>query len=590
MRTVAHVTHEAIYKVGGIGAVLEGLLTSTAYRAADLRTVLIGPLFPSPGGAQQRLGPQGEVLYSSLDGVIRHQVGEALNQVRREFHVEIAYGHRTFENPHTGVSIAPEVILIDTSRMSLDRTNIFKAGLWDAFGIDSRRYEHSWEYDLYVKLAQPALACLRALGAVGRPGECLVVAHEWMGLPTALATTFEPDNAFRSVFYAHEVATIRPIVEHHPGHDVTFYNVMRRAAEEHRGVEEIFGSQDHYCRHALVRAAGACDRIFAVGELVAEELRFLGPTMADADIVTTFNGIPAERITGDQRQAARSRLQDYAESLIGDRPDYVFTHVARNLTSKGLWRDFRVLEQLEKDFRRLGRSAVLFVLSTEMPGRAPDDIRRMEEQWGWPLAHRDAEADLSWGESFYYAGVQQFNARSRMIKTVFVNQFGWGRELCGERMAIEMDPLDIRRGSDVEFGQSVYEPFGIAQLEPLTFGAICVLSDACGCAGLVKSVSGGLRSPNVLVAPYIAAGAKLGDDLQWLTLTRKERNELEAAVAVDVAGTLLKRLPTNAAEAESLLESGYDLARRMSWDVIAERFVMPEINEICRVLPAIKVA
>ena len=53
-----------------------------------------------------------------------------------------------------------------------------------------------------------------------------------------------------------------------------------------------------------------------------------------------------------------------------------------------------------------------------------------------------------------------------------------------------MSFLDIRRGSDVEFGQSIYEPFGIAMLEPLTYGAICVISSVCGCAGqLIQAFS-----------------------------------------------------------------------------------------------------
>ena len=39
-------------------------------------------------------------------------------------------------------------------------------------------------------------------------------------------------------------------------------------------------------------------------------------------------------------------------------------------------------------------------------------------------------------------------------------------------MPADMEFLDIRRGSDLEFGQSIYEPFGIAQVEPLTYGAI----------------------------------------------------------------------------------------------------------------------
>ena len=32
MKTVVHVTHEAVQKIGGIGAVLHGLITSKVYR------------------------------------------------------------------------------------------------------------------------------------------------------------------------------------------------------------------------------------------------------------------------------------------------------------------------------------------------------------------------------------------------------------------------------------------------------------------------------------------------------------------------------------------------------------------------------
>ena len=49
-----------------------------------------------------------------------------------------------------------------------------------------------------------------------------------MGMPTALAAILEGERSnFRTIFYAHEVATMRRIVEGHPGHDTMFYNVMR---------------------------------------------------------------------------------------------------------------------------------------------------------------------------------------------------------------------------------------------------------------------------------------------------------------------------------------------------------------------------
>lgn len=590
MRAVAHVTHEAIHKVGGIGTVLEGLLTSEPYRSGDIRTILIGPLFPDAGDARGRLGEEGEVLYSSLDGLTRHASAEALNGVRREYHVDIVYGYRTIHNPHTGVEVSAEVVLLDVSRIDLSKLNMFKAGLWHAFGIDSTRYEHSWEYDLYVKIAQPALAVLRALGAAQRSGQCTVVAHEWMGVPTALATTFDCTDAFRTVFYAHETATVRPIVEHHPGHDVTFYNVLEGALGRRRYVDDVFGSQDHYCRHALVKAASHCDKILAVGDYVERELRFLGNCMTQADIDVAYNGIPAEDISLETKKESRERMKDYAEALLGDRPDYIFTHVSRTVTSKGLWRDFRVLEQLEQMFRRLGKSAVLFVLSTEMPARSPAEIARMEAEWGWPIAHREKGADLSHGEAIFYTGVQHFNARSRRIKIVFVNQFGWSRDRCGSAMPEDMDLLDIRRGTDVEFGQSIYEPFGISQLEPLTYGGICVMSQACGCAGFVERIARGHHVPNVIVADYCNWGPERRSEIEWLNLSRKERHEHEVRVAMNVASRLMEVLPDSDLKLGAMLESGYKLASKMSWDVVARRFIMPAIDGLSEQYPRIRVA
>ena len=88
---------------------------------------------------------------------------------------------------------------------------------------------------------------------------------------------------------------------------------------------------------------------------------------------------------------------------------------------------------------------------------------------GWP--------DLSGGEADFYTAIQQFNARSRNIKAIFINQFGFDPKSCGRHMPGDVESMDIRKGADVEFGQSIYEPFGIAQFEPLTFGAICVATN-----------------------------------------------------------------------------------------------------------------
>ncbi|MGQ9649422.1 MAG: hypothetical protein ACUVXJ_04880 [Phycisphaerae bacterium] len=581
MRTLAHITHEAVEKVGGIGAVLQGLLTCNTYRNREQRTILIGPTFVTEGSADGRLGASGEVLYSSVDGLTQHPVGRLLDQVRRDFHVEIIYGYRRFHDPHTGVRVAAEVVLIDVSRMSPQLVNGFKGRLWETYGIDSSRYESSWDYDMYVRLAEPAIAVLKALGAADSDDECVILAHEFMGLPTALAARLDPSGVFRTVFYAHEVAAIRKLVEEHPGHDVTFYNVLSGAMNRGRYLNQVFGSQDHYHRHALVKRSRFCDRIFSVGDYVTKELLFIGPEFADAAIDTVYNGIPAERISVAEKRVAQERMRDYAETLLGDRPDYIFTHVARMAVSKGLWRDLAVLEHLEKEFRRTGKTAVLFVLSTEVPPRRPEDVREMERWWHWPLAHREVGSDLSHGEAVYYQGVQVFNARSRMIKAIYVNQFGWEHAVCGSRMPQDMTFMDIRRASDVEFGMSIYEPFGIAQFEPLTFGAICVPSRVCGCVGFLEKITGGAGVPNVFVADYCDLGPGRWDEKKLLALDRDQRTQHERKVAERIARYIIATLPQTDAQTEEFLGRGYDLSSRMSWDVVAGQYILPAIDAIC---------
>jgi len=247
-----------------------------------------------------------------------------------------------------------------------------------------------------------------------------------------------------------------------------------------------------------------------------------------------------------------------------------------------LWRDLRVLEHLEPLLRARGETAVLFVLSTEAAQRRPDDIRRMEQTYKWPVVHREGGTDLSQGEAAFYEGVQEFNARSRNIKVVFINQFGFEQKFCGLRMPRDMEFMDIRKGSDVEFGQSIYEPFGIAQVEPISFGGICVYTNVCGCAGFVDRAAGGKPTPNVIVADYTDLATKGLRPEQLLAIGKPQRDEVEHRVAEQVARELVDRLPRTPAEFEPFIDRGFALASQMSWDIVARDFILPGIERACK--------
>ena len=583
MQTVVHVTHEAIQKIGGIGAVLHGLLTSKVYLSQATRDILVGPFWPSDERGEKRLGAGGEVLYSSLDHLYRSPLAERFREIEQQFDVSIVYGRRKYIDKESGVTSVPEVLLIDVSRFDKEKVGIFKFDLWKTFGIDSGKYEGIWDYEQYVRLAQPAIAALHALGATSTVEPCLILSHEYMGMPTVLAAVMEGEKSnFRTVFYAHECATMRRIVEGHPGHDTMFYNVMRAAMAAGHYVEDVFGDQSGYYKHALIKATRFCDNIFAVGDYTLKEMRFLGADFTTVDAQLAYNGVPCWKISVDDKMRSRNKLRAYCKSLLKYEPDYVFTHVTRLVPSKGLWRDLRVLEHIEEMLRARNETAVLFTLSTEVPSRRGDDVRTMEGRYRWPVVHREGLPDMSNGEAVYYQGVQEFNAQSRNVKVVFINQFGFERHLCGNRMPADMEFMDIRKGSDAEFGQSIYEPFGIAQVEPISFGGICVFSECCGCAGFVAHATGGKATPNVIVADYTELPQKGLRPEQMMAIGQAERDQIEDAVAARVAADLIERLPRTPKEFEQFIERGYDLARKMSWDVVARDYVLPGMQRAAK--------
>lgn len=580
MHTVIHVTHEAIQKIGGIGAVLQGLLTSRVYLQSAPRNILVGPYWHGEAVGDARLGSGGEVLYSSLDHLYRTPLQHSFRAIEQKYDVGIIYGRRRFTDKETGVTSMPEVLLIDVSRFDAEKAAQFKFELWESFGINSSKYDYIHDYEQWVRLARPAIECLHALG-LGTPLEpAVILSHEYMGMPTVLAAVLEEQRGgtFRSIFYAHEVATMRRLVEGHPGHDTMFYNVMRQAVAAGHYVDEVFGSQDDYYKHPLVKAAKHCDGIFAVGDWVLRELKFLGPEFVHVDSQLAYNGVPCWPIDVAEKMRSRNKLRAYCKALLKFEPDYVFTHVTRLVPSKGLWRDLRVLEQLEPMLRARNETAVLFVLSTEVPGRRGDDIRRMERRYRWPVVHREGMPDLSNGEAAYYEGVQEFNAISRNAKVVFINQFGFERKLCGERMPADMEFMDIRKGSDVEFGQSIYEPFGIAQVEPISFGGICVFSNVCGCAGFVHKANGEQPTENVIIADYTHLPELPARPELLMNIGQPQRDAVEAQVARHVAEELLRRLPRTPAEFEAFISRGHKLAENMSWDVVARDYVIPGIE------------
>lgn len=579
--TLAHVTHEAVEQLGGIGTVLEGLMVSPVYKDHVKRSILIGPTMTHvDADPTSRLGEHGEVLYSSIDQIDTIGLGAKFRPVEWAFNVAIVYGRRQYAPPGEGRTGEAEVLLIDVFKTNPDRLGVFKLRLWERFGLDSSRYESAWDYEEYIRLAEPAFYALRALlGEEDLP--CVLFGHEFMGVPAALAALLDGGDDFRTVFHGHECATARRIVEGHPGHDTMFYNVLDKARAQGLFVGDVFPDPDAFMRHALVSRAHLCDGIIAVGDRTADEMRFLNRSLSECDIDLVYNGLPAMKVTPESKKKSRDMLLDLSDHLVDFRPDVLMSHVTRPVISKGLWRDVAVCHELDQRFADMGKKGVLYILTSAGGVRRKQDVRQMEKQYGWPRHHREGFPDLVGPETDLHRMIEPFNAEHENVQVVLCNQFGWGRDRISRTLPPEASMADLRRGTDVEFGMATYEPFGISPLEPLGSGAICVISSVCGCEGFVKHVTDNRDVPNVIEADYTQLDQPMSID-ELLVMGQRERDAIERRVAAEIADQLMQRLPFTDKDRAALIRSGQKLVARMGWDQVIEESLLPMLDRITR--------
>jgi glycosyltransferase involved in cell wall biosynthesis len=575
---VVHVTHEAVEKIGGIGTVIAGLMTADAYTENVSRTILLGPLFHTDRPVNLRLGRGGHVKYSSLDAIEGPPWRERFRPLERTYDVGIIYGTRKIFDPCCDRQVEAEVLCLDVFHSNQARLNLFKGELYKKFHIPSIDYEDVWEYEQYVRLAEPGFEAVKALTEDTPDEQIVFLAHEYMGMPTALRAILAGESRTRTVFYAHEVASIRPVVEKHPGHDTMFYNVLERAEDLGRTFTDVFPEHQESYKHPLVKAARYCDFVFCVGDYVVDEMRFLDHHFETMDIDLVYNGIPTVESTLEKKLASQDRMRQYVENLLGWRPDWTFAHVARPVLSKGIWRDLRVMHELEPLLAARGERAVFFMLGTLAGQRRRPDVLQMERVYGWPVTHEHGYPDLCQGEEVVGDLFDEYNRHHTATQAIFVNQWDWNPQVCGARMPAGMTFADIRRGTEVEFGMSVYEPFGISQLEALTFGALCVVSNVCGCVGFVKrAASGEDVDEQVLVADFVHFDHEM--TLDALKRMRSSmRDELEVAESRRVASRVDALLPRDEKTLRRRMEAGYELARRMGWEHVVNDYFLPSLH------------
>lgn len=462
-----------------------------------------------------------------------------------------------------------DVINVGTHKMNRKEMDAFKFTLWKEFGIESHGYETSWDFEQYLRIAIPYLEILD--GLYGQSPEYFHFSHEYMGMPAVLSV-LAAGKKDTTIFVAHEVTTARSLVENSPGHDISFYNILQTNKGQ-KSLEEVFGSQKHNYRSELVKRAVRCSRIFAVGDHVKDEYEFLVPQTPPEKIKIVYNGVSAQKIDMEQKRQSRAHIETYIDTLFNFVPDAIFTHVTRLVSSKGVWRDIALLYHLDKIFDAANLKGVYILVSTLIAtGRSPNDVMRMESDYGWPVLHSVGWPDLIGTEKDIYDFLQVFNSRSKAIKGVFINQFGFNRSVCGMRVPEEAEFADLRIAADAEFGFSTYEPFGIAQIEVVPFGGVSVLSSSCGSANFLKEGFKDAPIKPYYILDFIQAGKGLSTQ-SLKNLTIQQRTEMEGKILAQNAQGIFESLPLGGDKREQYLLNAQNYISKISWETSAKSYI-----------------
>ncbi len=568
MKIANHITHEAVQKIGGIGSVITGLCTSDNYKSYYDNTLLYGPLFNFNDNVYTRLGKGGEVLFSNHDNLDKGNFNNKFYSIIQKYNISIVYGKRTLVDEfNINKKNEVDVILIDVTTMNTKEIDKGKFILWEKFGIQSDKYKE-WDYEQYLRIGICFPEIIQAL--YGNNNDFHHFSHEYMGMASCLfSKNKNPEQ--KAYFYAHEISPARMITEKISGHDTSFYNLMEIDKKQNISFEQRFGNLDYHYRSALVKKTSYLDGVLAVSDLTKKEYLYLNPHINPKKVKTVYNGIPLKYVSPEEKQKSRQNLQDYFEILFNYRPDFIFTHVSRLVLSKAIWRDISLLNYLDKIFHKNGIKACYLLLATQIgTGRPTSEIYKMENDYGWPILHKKEWPDLVGMEQSIYEQISVFNARSKNIKALFVNQFGFDKRKCGNRVPEYLSFKDLRVGSDIELGMSIYEPFGIAQLETIPFGGKALVSTSCGNASLLKEAFANQKNKPYILANFIDTfNNKSIHNLENLDI--HQRTAYENKVLEELAQNIFENLDFSNQDRNKALDQVQEHMNNISWEAIVNR-------------------
>ncbi|MEW5801020.1 MAG: PIG-L family deacetylase [bacterium] len=580
-----------------------------------------------------------------------------LDRLKHELDLDLSYGNIRQYPPLF------EILAAVSNSLGVNLVNNAVLNKWWTSAIENNEgiYRHiDNDYVYGLLLAEPAVEAVQAL--LSSKEVCVITVQDYFSLPTGYAAllhrrrnltgSYKRDTdsnkkgrrlgnykpfRLRTLYYAGEIKTIRNLVEGITASGAAFttdakeyvlggglssdvkvrnlieFSIPLKGAESFSKDEESprktihdFNQLQHISMHSdlrLIQQAWKLDRIMTVSDYVFDELLFLdGNFRRKGDTPVFYHGNRQINCSVEMKRRCRANLLTYAAQKWGfpkintSDPDrcFVITRIARPMMCKAIHRDILLLKSLQKILADNRQQALLLIV-TSWSGDDPiiSKIKDNIEKY---------EFDKADGSVF----VRIVNAPRWPEQTEKVE----GKYLPAPSFTRD----DLHRATDAALGLSAYESFGLSALEPLSCGAICVLSKSAGSMGMLdwlrateidklntrerekallaldknilradfldplrKKIEGKLSRENITKKDHI-----FSDRLFSVvsTTTRDEIDTYEEQTSEKLAEQLYSLLPQNDNDRRLLIDRGAALSKAMSWERVIKAQFLSVLEEL----------
>ena len=540
--TFAWVGWEAARILGGHSTVLSNIVSDTAFRSAVSRTLLIGPLSMPIDCLGYDPYEDAFSIAASLNSDIIYRTGCSQQAFQRDLDNPLFKAFRKIESLHDvdvvylrdcrvdshvverllidfkdNVSLrkihSPSLsdfldqlreafdLPLDCGRVHSLRTSTPEDSLTrhkalkDLVDSDPSQYHHQDNDSLYgLLLAQPAAECLFAL--LEPEESCSLIVQEPNSIPTAYAIHLlrktYPPRKLKTIYFVDEIRPIANLVDGCVIPQGRFNAISAFHFEAPIGaIIEKTKDQDsrvplqhlldldplrHIHNHhnmRILQHSWKMDGALTVSDKVRDEVRFLDRGFVDKEINLFQPGVQTISCSAADKERCRQLLLSYAHVVWGFQVEPSNTLIALRITravcTKGLHRDLDLMYKCAS-FLDQKNKHILFLIVTS-----------------WSLTDQGSLPFIS-------SVVKRASVLNEEIPNLHIhviNQYSWPKHPELGARPTGMSRNDLLRAADLSVALSTYDSYNISCLEPLSCGAIGVISTGCGAAKRISRLTGG---------------------------------------------------------------------------------------------------